>query len=360
MNVGVYGIGTYLPDEVRTNEWWPEAVRADWWRRPDGRLDRGADTIAETDSEGARIVLEMMAKYRHDPFKGARERRVMPEGMLTSQMEVAAAERAIAAAGVDRSAIDLVLDSTTLPDYWMVPNACAVHAKLGLSSRCFTLQTEGVCNAFLLQLSLAEKMIKSGQAHLALLVQSSGTSRLVRPQDPHSAWFGDGATAVVVGPVEEGYGILAERHLTWGHLAEGIVCGIPGKRWWDEGRPFAYNVRPELARELVIKMLPESRLLIHECLAQVGHRPEDVDFLACHQGFAWLREVVQAHAGLSQARSVDTFPWAGSVLGANLPLVLSVGCAEGLLGEGQLVAAFSGAAGAVNSGMVLRWGGRRL
>jgi 3-oxoacyl-[acyl-carrier-protein] synthase III len=54
---------------------------------------------------------------------------------------------------------------------------------------------------------------------------------------------------------------------------------------------------------------------------------------------------VQQHLGIPRARRVDTFPWAASVAGSNLPLVLATGERAGDLRPGDLVLAFSGAVG---------------
>lgn len=356
--VGIWGVGTYLPAVVRTNDWWPEEVVAGWRERVTGRLDRPAESAAEERTDGARLVLEAMAELREDPFKGSRERRVMPDGMLTSEMELRAAQEALARAAVDPRDVDMLLSSTSLPDYWMVPNACRTHEALGLPKRCFTLQTEGVCNAFHMQLALARSHIEAGRAKVALLVQSSGTSRLVRREEPMSAWFGDAASAVVVGPVEDGYGVLGEHHETDGTYYEGLVCGTPNARWWESGAVHAYIVRPELSRRLLLETIHQSRAVIHGALADAGIAPGDVDFYAAHQGFAWLREVTQRLAGLDGARTVDTFAQAASVLGVNIPLVLATAEREGLLRDGDRVATYGGAAGAILSSVALRWGGR--
>jgi 3-oxoacyl-[acyl-carrier-protein] synthase-3 len=354
-NVGIWGIGVHLPEHVRTNDWWPREIVEGWQERSSAKLDRAADNADEAATEGARVVLECMAEVRNDPFKGARERRVIPDDMRTSEMEIAAAKEAIARAGVDPQEIDLLLSTTSLPDYLMVPNSCRTHERLGLARRCFALQTEGVCNAFAMQLTLADSMIRAGRARRALLIQSSAVSRFMRREDPMSAWFGDGATAVVVGPVAEGYGILGHAHEADGSLFEGLVCGVPNKQWY-EGTPYAYIVRPELSRRLFLEAIHLSRGLIHAALDDAGFSPADVSFYAAHQGFAWLRKATQQLAGLQHARYVDTFAWAGSMLGSNIPLVLSMGERDGLLRSGDVVATFSGASGAILASLAMRWG----
>lgn len=354
--VGVYGVGAFLPETVRTNDWWPDEVVAKWGGTHNGRLDRPPEGPEELETEGGRMVLEAMKKYRADPFKGSRARRVMADGWKASDMEMKACTQALENAGLVAGDVDMLLATTNLPDYLMVPNACLLHEKLGMPARCFTMQTEGVCNAFLMQLSLAEQMIASGQAKHALLVQSACMSRLTTPDDPMSAWFGDAATAVVVGPVGDDYGVEGRAHMTDGSLYGGVVCGVPGKEWYEEGRVQGYILDPKLARRLLTSNIHDSKDLIIAALADAGRDPSEVDFYGSHQGFIWLREVTQKLAGIEQARTVDTYSWAASCLGCNIPLGLYTALGENLLRDGDVVSLFSGAAGSVLSSLVLRWG----
>lgn len=77
-------------------------------------------------------------------------------------------------------------------------------------------------------------MIQAGRAKVALLIQSSGTTRLMSPEDPMSAWFGDGATAVIVGAVEPGFGLLGQSHETHGEYYEGLCAGYRTDRGTPE------------------------------------------------------------------------------------------------------------------------------
>ncbi len=357
MSVGILGLGVHLPQQVRTNDWWSNDVVGRWWQRPDGKLDRPRTDADET-SAGAKLVLQMMAEYRDDPFKGARRRHVMADHETTTAMEIEAARSALDDAQVRPEQIDLVLAQTTMPDYLLMPNGCRVHEALGLPRRCLTLQAEGMCTAFLVQLHLAHQMIQSGAAQRALLIQSSGTTRFMRPEDPMSAWVGDGATAVVVGRVADGYGIRSAANHTDGRYFGALVGGTPGQPWWQGGAPQAYLANPERSRQMLLRTVDDSRGVLLEALSRADLQPHHVDFFASHQGFAWLRRVTQSYAGLDNARSHDTFADYGSLLGANIPLVMWSARKLGTLREGDLVAAFAGASGATLAASVFRWGGR--
>lgn len=355
--VGILGVGVFLPAEIRRNDWWNPALVEKWRKKMAENLVRPRHDPDDPVSEGVRRVVEAMGEFADDPFKGAVERRVMPHGMVSSDMEVAAAEDAIARSGTDRSMIDLLLVHSQLPDYLNVPTAPRVHRRLGLAERCLSMSTEGACNSFLMQLALAEQMVRGGRARQALLIQSSAVSRVQRPEDHHSVWFGDAATAVLVGPVREGHGILGQTHRTDGSLYEAMVTGCPGGRWYDGGKIVGYVANSKSARRMLLLIADLARQSVHEALAEAGCSPESVDFYATHQSTRWFRRVTQEHIGLTRARHADTFSWTAGLGSANIPFMLAVGEREHLLKEGNLVAMHTGGSGITWSAVVLRWGG---
>jgi 3-oxoacyl-[acyl-carrier-protein] synthase-3 len=360
-SVGIHGIGLYLPSEVRTNDWWPESVVSSWRERRAGQRSRelmsdrpAGDVVPVTD--GVSKVLDALSVANTDPFNGVVERRVMPKGMLPSEMEIAAGKEALAKSEIDPEEIGLLLTHSYCPDVLNVPNACTVHRELGLSTNCLSLATDGACNSFLQQLTLAEQMIASGRTRYALLVQSSASSRLVHKEDPSSIWFGDAATAVVVGPVSEGKGVLGSAHRTDGTLSRTIMCGIPGKHWYDEGQCVLYVGDAREGRRMILTIADLASDVTRDVLAQAGLEPGDVRFYASHQGTSWLRAITQEHVGLRNARSVDTFSWTASLVACNIPAMLALGAKEGLLRDGDPALLFSGGSGITWSAIVLRWG----
>jgi 3-oxoacyl-[acyl-carrier-protein] synthase III len=58
---------------------------------------------------------------------------------------------------------------------------------------------------------------------------------------------------------------------------------------------------------------------------------------------------------MERARYFDSYPWTTSLGAANIPFMLGMAEREGLLRNGDLVAAHSGGSGVVTSGALLRW-----
>jgi 3-oxoacyl-[acyl-carrier-protein] synthase-3 len=92
-----------------------------------------------------------------------------------------------------------------------------------------------------------------------------------------------------------------------------------------------------------------------QALKKASLPPNEVDFFATHQETGWLRAATQEHLGASRARSCDTFPWTGTIGPASVPLCLATAEREGLLKDGEIIAASSGGAGMTIAGIVLRW-----
>jgi 3-oxoacyl-[acyl-carrier-protein] synthase III len=352
--IGICGIGTYLPDEIRTNDWWSPTTIARWAER--GTRTMQHDVAKAPPSPGAKAAIEALAAYANDPFKGAVQRRIAPQTMQASEMEIRAARDALARARIDAQQIEICLVHSVTPDYINTPNACRLHHELGLPERCLTMSVDGMCNAFQMQLAMAERMLQGRSGKYALLVQSCTLPRLTSPEEPASAWFGEGAAAVVVGPAADGLGVLATAHFTDGSKFDGLVFGVEGKRWYDEGRIGLYALNRKTAQRVILDVADHALQATRAVLAEIGARPEDVDFYACHQGTAWLRRATQDYCGLTRARSVDTFTQFASLSAANLPLILAIGEREGLLRPGDLTLLFSGGSGETWSATALRWG----
>lgn len=350
--LGILGLGTYLPEEIRTNDWWPKQTVAAW---PVGKASPAP--LPDNPSAGMHRVLAAMAELQADPFQGVTQRRVMADAMTAIDMEESAARAAIADAGIDRSEIDLLLCHTAVPEYLLTNTACALHHRLGLPASCFTMGVDASAHSFLLQLTLAEQMIAGGRARNALLVQSSSVSRLLDPSQSTSALFGDGASAVVVGPTASD-GLIATVQRTNGAHNRTLIASVPGRSWYHEGRVVLHSADPVAARDVFLQTADCCEDVVTGVLGQAGLERSDVDFFACHQGTRWLTEVLRAHCGLHGAKSVTTFAWSGYLFAVSIPLVLSVAEREGLLRPDDRVLMFAGGTGVTYGATLLRWRGR--
>lgn len=351
LGIGILAVGLYLPPIVRRNDWWPSEVVAGWKSSPPV-LPPPTGPL----SGGASLVAKALLEQTSDPFEGTAERHVMPDGMTVLDLAEQASRTAMAKAGVTAADIDLVLTHTVLPDVLLGNPATQLHHRLGLPPRCFAMETAAASNSFLMQLTLAETMIAAGRARRALLVQACGVTPSIERTDPISPLFGDGATAVVVGPVSRGRGIVAAEHYTDGRYPNTLVASVRGGTWSDPGRAVVHVADLVQTRDLFLATVDLCKDSIDAVLASAGLAATDIAFFAMYQGTPWLRRVLQGYAGLEHARSIDSYARTGYLFAATLPAVLAFAEQDGLLSPGDLVLATCGGTGVTFGSLLLRWG----
>jgi len=140
---------------------------------------------------------------------GISERHFAEESETTSAMATTAAERAIQAAGVDRSEIDLVIVATMTPDMPFPSTACLVQSKLGLGNiTAFDIQA--ACSGFVYALNTGSNLLRSGAFKKALVIGAEKMSSILDFEDRTTCvLFGDAASAAVLELDERaGVGIL--------------------------------------------------------------------------------------------------------------------------------------------------------
>src|SRR5690606_33875529 len=109
---------------------------------------------------------------------GIRERHVAAEGETTSDLGYRAALRALEAAGVDASELDLIVVGTTTPDLIFPSTACLIQHKLGVAG-CPAFDVNAACSGFIYGLTIADKFIRSGAAKTALVIGAETLTRML-------------------------------------------------------------------------------------------------------------------------------------------------------------------------------------
>ncbi len=120
------------------------------------------------------------------------------ESLLTLAED--ACRRALENAGTEPSEIGLLICTTLAGDYVSPSMSCLIAAKLGLSDRCITLDTNMGCCGFEYGLSIANAYFMAGTVKKAIVVAAEALSR-------HCDWtdratcclFGDASGAAVLG-----------------------------------------------------------------------------------------------------------------------------------------------------------------
>ncbi|HMG53282.1 MAG TPA: 3-oxoacyl-ACP synthase, partial [Kofleriaceae bacterium] len=140
---------------------------------------------------------------------GIQSRRYVPNdgSVATSDLALHAAKRALADAGVEAGEIDCIIFGTLSPDIHFPGTGVLLQHKLGIAERtncaCFDIRQQ--CSAFVYGLQMADAFIRTGLYRRVLLVgaelHSHSLDFSTRGRDV-TVLFGDGAGAVVLGPME--------------------------------------------------------------------------------------------------------------------------------------------------------------
>lgn len=109
---------------------------------------------------------------------GISERRQWPADISFIEASALAGEQAIAEAGIDRSRIGFLTNTSVCRDRLEPSSAVTAHDRLGLSSDCINYDVSNACLGFINGIHIAGTFIESGQIDYALIVDGEGTREI--------------------------------------------------------------------------------------------------------------------------------------------------------------------------------------
>lgn len=263
---------------------------------------------------------------------GIRQRYIAGEGETTGSLATEAARRALDAAGLLPSAVDLIVLATATPDQTFPATATTVQAALGAGD-CIAFDVAAVCSGFLYALSVADGMIRSGAASTALVIGAETFSRILDWEDRATCvLFGDGAGAVVLRAEETvDRGILATRlHADGRHNGLLYVDGGPSTTQTVGKLRMKGS---EVFRHAVVNLAS----VLTEVMAAAGHATDEIDWLVPHQANKRILDATAKKLGLSPDRVVVTVDIHANTSAASVPLAFDTAVRDGRIKEGDLV-----------------------
>jgi len=322
---------------------------------------------------GTKITNEVLSKVldTNDAWirerSGVETRYYVDAGTSTSDLGVAAAERAIERSGVAREDFDLVISATMTPDYYFPGNSGIYQDRLGLRQiPCFDIRQQ--CAGFLYGLQLADAHIRSGLAKTVLLVGaevhtgfmpfSAKTWDVIYGRDPGPVspeefeWnsrfrhllvlFGDAAAAVVLKASEE-----PDRG-----IVETILCGdgkeleklyVPGTgfrfRPYTSAEQFAKGDHvPVMDGKAVFKMATTRMIEVAtEVMKRHGVSVSDLSLVLMHQANMRINEYCAKQLGIPAEKVVHNIERYGNTTAATIPLLFDEAARAGKVNKGDLI-----------------------
>jgi len=262
---------------------------------------------------------------------GIRSRYIAGDGETTASLATEAARNALAAAELQPTDIDLIVLATATPDQTFPSSATKVQAALGIPD-CVAFDVHAVCTGFLYALSVADSMIRSGNARKALVIGAETFSRLLDWEDRATCvLFGDGAGALVLSGEETESGILGTKlHADGRHNDLLFVDGGPS----TTGTVGKLRMKGrEVFRHAVVNLAD----VLNEVLADVALTAADIDWVVPHQANARILDATAKKLGLPPEKVVVTVDRHANTSAASVPLALDTAVRDGRIKRGDVV-----------------------
>ncbi|HVW49485.1 MAG TPA: beta-ketoacyl-ACP synthase III [Trinickia sp.] len=302
----VLGTGSYLPPTRVTNQ---------------ALADRLAERGIETSDEWIVARTGIHARHFADP------------DVTTSELALAAAQRAIEAANIDPQAIDLIVVATSTPDFVFPSTACLLQDKLQIKNGGAAFDIQAVCSGFVYAVATVDALIRSGQHRTALIVGAETFSRILDFNDRTTCvLFGDGAGAVILQASDEPGVLASALHAdgsyanilcTPGHVNGGVVAGSA-----------FLHMDGQAVFKLAVNVLEKVAV---EALHKADMPADQVDWLIPHQANIRIMSHTCRKLGVPQERMIVTVGEHGNTSAASIPLALDVAVRDGRIKRGQNV-----------------------
>ena len=287
---------------------------------------------------------------------GMKERRVSHVSL--GELAHVASSRALACAGIEATAVDLIIVGSTIGDE-MAPNvASGLQLRLGaVNAAAMDLNT--ACTSFLYGLSTATALIRTGVVNTALVVGGEVPTQFLDWEDRNTAiLFGDGCGAVVLQASQREEGLLSEKLGCYADARGSLDIRGVGGRFANRGIPYGHTRwifdGQEIFKRAVVGMAQAGQ----DALAKRGLAIGDVDLVIPHQANLRIIDAVGRRIGVNPAKVFVNVQRYGNMSAATVPVALVEALEEGRVKPGALLLFPAFGAGLTWCAHLVRWGDR--
>ncbi len=325
-SVFIRGMGSHLPEKILTNQ--------------------DLSKLVETSDEWIQTRT------------GIQSRRICGKDEYTSDLAVAAAEKAIADAGLDKDAIDLLIIATITPDMMFPSTACIVQSKLGLENIA-AFDVEAACSGFLYILEMASAMLHTGRYRNALIIGAEKLSSIIDWKDRSTCvLFGDGAGAAVLSRTDEpDTGLLDSCLHADGTRPELLQmpaggCQMPSTNESVENRCHFLKMN---GREIYRFAVRGMERAAREILERQNLEIEDVDWIIPHQANMRIIETIQERLETPKEKFYNNLQNYGNTSAASIPIALDEAYRQGYIQQDNTILCLAFGAGLTWGSSLIKW-----
>jgi 3-oxoacyl-[acyl-carrier-protein] synthase-3 len=324
-NAGIIGMGHSYPEGILTN----------------------ADLEKMVDTNDEWITSRTGIKQRH---KAA-------EGEYTSQFGTRAAKQALERAGLKPTDLELIVCATTTPDQIMPSTGALIQAQIGATNAA-GMDVFAACSGFLYGITMVESMIRTGQIRYALVIGAEVLTKYVDYTDRGTCViFGDGAGAAILGPVDNGKGILATKIRSDGRYEEQLYAPGGGTKLGTTPETIAngdhfFKMKGNELFKVAVRSMAE---ISTEMIAKAGYTVDDIDLVIPHQANQRITDAVASRLGVDESKVYSNIAEHGNTSSASIPIAMDECIQSGRIKEGSLVLLTAFGGGVTWGGTVIRF-----
>ena len=283
---------------------------------------------------------------------GIRERRVSAPDEFTSDLCIAAARDLAARHPTALDGVELIIVSTTTPDYAFPSVACLVQAALGIPET-GAIDLNATCAGFAYGLHLANGLVTAGVHRKVLVLAGETLTKVVDTSDRATRiLFGDGAGAAVVAADEERPRFLAAHLGSDGNGAGKLFrTGLSSRVSPNDATALIRQNGRQVFRWAVETVACGAKSVVEKA----GLELNEIDWFVPHSANARITEAVCERIDFPVERTLSSLEYFGNTSSATIPLALAEGVRRGQLKSGDLVLLYGFGGGLVHAGLVVEW-----
>jgi len=290
---------------------------------------------------------------------GIRERRIVSDGETTASLATKASLKALGVANIAPAEVDLIIVSTSSPEYLFPATASLVQDNLG-ANKAGAFDILAACTGFIYALNIASQAIRSGSIKNAIVVGSETLSRIVDWNDRATCvLFGDGAGAFVLQAGEEESGLLSAVMRSDGSGMDLLCLPGGGSRFptsvetVNQGMHFVKMNGREVFRFATRVMVQSTQ----EVVRKANLTLDDINLVIPHQANKRIIETAVRNLNIPIERCAINIDRFGNTSTASIPIATCEAIAEGRLNPGDNVVFVGFGAGLTWGAAAVKWGG---
>ncbi len=321
----ITGIGSFLPGKVLTNY----------------DLEKIVDTSDEWITQRT----------------GIKERRIVEDGVITSDLAAQASLRAMEDAGVSPKDLDLIIASTITPDHFFPATSCYIQQKIGATRAC-AFDILAACAGFIYALSIGRSFVDTGAMKTVLVIGAECLSKITDYTDRKTCvLFGDGAGAVIIQKSGTKHEILDTNLAADGSQADVLIMPGGGSKHPAtlesiQQRMHYIKFKGKEVFKLAINNITN---LIYETVEKNGLKLSDIDLIIPHQSNLRIIEATMEKLGLPMEKAFVNIDKYGNTSSASIPIAIDEARKEGRIKKGNIVMLVAFGGGLTWGSSIIRW-----